>query len=129
MDLYENAYRPNENEAYMNPNQLKYFYNKLTAMQIRLSEKLRETLMELREKESRQSDVLDRSDAIMTRTLKLRTCQHYQGLIEQHESALRRIREGTYGYCVMTGQEIGLDRLEALPYACLSIEAQVRREH
>ncbi|MFP4348480.1 MAG: TraR/DksA family transcriptional regulator [Thermodesulfobacteriota bacterium] len=124
MALFKFNYRPAESETYMNPQQLNYFREKLLRRQARLTRKLKETMQEIRDQDFREADLFDRSDDSVFRDRKLRNCEHYRNLINQNEMALRRIEDGTFGYCRITGEEIGLKRLEALPHALLSVEAQ-----
>ena len=49
-------------------------------------------------------------------------------MITQIEAAMRRIDEGEYGYCEVTGEPISLARLEARPIATMTVEAQERHE-
>ncbi|WP_373499745.1 TraR/DksA family transcriptional regulator [Desulfococcus sp.] len=117
-------YRPIDDEPYMNARQLRYFRQKLLDMQARIHDKIRETLHEIRERETRETDIIDRSDLETLWEMKLRACRHYRRTIEQLTAALARIDDGTYGYCRMTGDEIGLRRLEIVPHASLSLDAQ-----
>ncbi len=124
MALFELNYRPTESEPYMNPRQLTYFREKLLRRQAQLTQKLKEIMNEIREKDFREADLCDRSDDNAFKERKLQDCEHYRALISQNDSALRRIEEGTFGYCRITGEEIGIKRLEALPHALLSVDAQ-----
>jgi len=81
-------------------------------------------MQEIRDQDFREAYLCDRSDDSVFRDRKLQDCEHYRNLINQNESALRRIEDGTFGYCRITGEEIGLKRLEALPHALLSMDAQ-----
>jgi DnaK suppressor protein len=124
MAFFQFHYRPTESEPYMNSKQLDYFREKLMRRQTRLTQKLKETMQEIRDQDFREADLFDRSDDSVFRDRKLQNCEHYRNLINQNEMALRRIEDGTFGYCRITGEEIGLKRLEALPHALLSVEAQ-----
>ncbi len=93
-------------------------------MNMRISEILRE----IREREVRETDLIDRSDLETIRDMKLKSCRHYRETIEQLSAALRRIDDGSYGYCSITGDEIGLKRLEVIPHATLSLDAQAMAE-
>jgi DnaK suppressor protein len=73
-------------------------------------------------------DVVDRASAESDKALELRTRDRQRKLISKIDSALRRIGDGTYGFCEATGEPIGLRRLEARPTATLSLEAQERHE-
>ncbi len=121
-------YRPSETEPYMNPQQLMYYRMKLLHMLTQVESKLKDVRRELAEKESRPADLLDYSDLNAFRETKLRACHEYRLLVGKCRSALRRIDEGTYGYCAETGEEIGLRRLETLPYTQLSVDAQQMME-
>lgn len=117
-------YRPSESEPYMNPRQLMYYRLKLLNMLARIETKLKDTRRELAEKESRPADLLDYSDLNADREMKINACYEYREMAVKVRSALRRIDEGTYGYCQETGEEIGLRRLETLPHTPLSVDAQ-----
>lgn len=127
-DYGDAVYRPCEGEPYMNARQLRYFRQKLLEMQARIHEKMKEILREIRERDTWETDLIDRSDLEASREMKLKACRRYRESIERLTAALARIDEGTYGYCRMTGEEIGLRRLEILPYASLSIDAQEMAE-
>lgn len=113
-----------ETEPYMNSKQLTHFRNRILETKASLQRKLKETLDELREHKVRETEILDRSDANTFRDMKVAACQRYRTLIEQHDAALARMDDGTFGYCQLTGEEIGLERLELIPYARLSVDAQ-----
>lgn len=124
MYVEDAAYRPAEEEPYMNPRQLLYFRRKLLDMQARIQNKIQETLQEIRNREARETDFIDRCDLETLWEMKLKACRHYRRMNEHLATALARIENGTYGYCRMTGEEIGLRRLEIVPHASLSLEAQ-----
>jgi DnaK suppressor protein len=117
-------YSPSEGEPYMNPAQLEYFKQKLIRWRDRLLRESGETLEELRENSTREIDFLDQGTRETDMTLKLRTRDRYRKLILKIDEALERMKDGTYGYCEETGEEIGIKRLEARPVATLSLEAQ-----
>jgi DnaK suppressor protein len=122
-------YRPSEDEEYMNPRQLAYFRNKLEAWRQELMEEAQKTLDELRDESHKDvGDEADRASRESDHALELRTRDRYRKLTSKINSALKRIDDGTYGYCEETGEPIGLKRLEARPIATLSVEAQERRE-
>ncbi len=127
LELPEN-YRPSPDETYMNPQQLAYFRNKLQAWRQDLVEESQETLSHLREEEHSVGDEVDRANRENETGLELRTRDRYRKLLNKIDAALRRIEDGSYGYCEDTGEEIGLGRLEARPVATLTVEAQERRE-
>ena len=73
-------------------------------------------------------DIADRASEETDRALELRTRDRQRKLIAKIDSALRRIEEGEYGYCEVTGEPISLKRLDARPIATMSLEAQERHE-
>jgi DnaK suppressor protein len=122
------GYRPSEDEPFMNRRQKEYFRRKLLAWREELLRESTETLQHLQEDSSAAPDMTDRASAETERALELRTRDRERKLIGKIDAALRRIEDGTYGYCEETGEPIGLPRLEARPIATLSIEAQERHE-
>ena len=122
-------YRPTEKEPFMNPKQQEYFRCKLLNWRIELLKESEETLETLQQEGGAQEpDLADRASTEMERSLELRTRDRARKLISKIDAAIKRIEEGTYGYCEETGEPISLKRLEARPIATLSIEAQERHE-
>lgn len=121
-------YRPNEDEEFMNPLQREYFRQKLLSWRSELLHESTETLSHLQEESLSEPDIADRASLETDRALELRTRDRERKLISKIDEALRRIEEGTYGYCEETSEPISLRRLEARPIATLSIEAQERHE-
>ena len=122
------GYRPSEDEPFMNPHQLEYFRQKLLSWRTELIDESQQTLAHLKESLPVSADLADRAMIESERAVELRTRDRERKLIAKIDAALKRIDEGTYGYCEMTGQPIGLKRLEARPIATLGIEAQERHE-
>jgi DnaK suppressor protein len=122
------GYRPSEAEPFMNPKQLEYFRQKLLTWRTELLEDSSITLRNLQADSANVPDVADRASFETGRSIELRTRDRERKLIAKIDSALERIKEGTYGYCEETEEPIGLGRLEARPIATLSIEAQERHE-
>lgn len=122
------AYRPRDDEPFMNDQQLKYFRNKLLAWREDILRESRETLGHLQAETENHPDVADRASSETDRSLELRTRDRQRKLINKIDSAVRRIDDGSYGYCEDTGEPIGLARLDARPIATLSLEAQERHE-
>eukprot|EP01037_Dinobryon_pediforme_P011202 gene11202-11284_t len=75
-----------------------------------------------------EPDVIDVACNVVNQAIELRTRDRERKLINKIDEALRRIENGTYGYCEETGEPISLRRLEARPIATLSLEAQERHE-
>jgi len=121
-------YRPRDDEPFMNPMQQEYFRQKLLAWKADLLRESNETLSHLQEESLSEPDIADRATKETDRALELRTRDRERKLISKIDEAMRRIENGTYGYCEETGEPIGLKRLEARPIATLSLEAQERHE-
>ena len=121
-------YRPAEDEPFMNDRQLEYFRRKLIIWKQELLGQSAETLGNLTESGRNVPDLADRASEETDRALELRTRDRQRKLISKIDDALRRIEDGSYGYCEDTGEPIGLGRLEARPTATLSVEAQERHE-
>ena len=124
----EEAYRPTDDEPFMNERQLKYFRQKLLDWKEDILRESRETLSNLQAETENHPDLVDRASSESDRALELRTRDRQRKLIAKIDDALRRIEDGSYGYCEDTGEPIGLARLEARPTATLSVEAQEAHE-
>ena len=124
----EKAYRPSEDEEFMNERQLEYFKQKLLDWKDDILRESRETLSHLQTETENHPDLADRASSETDRALELRTRDRQRKLISKIDDALRRIEDGSYGYCEETGEPIALKRLDARPIATLSIEAQERHE-
>jgi len=121
-------YRPSEDESFMNQKQLGYFRRKLLAWKEEILRESRETVVHLQSETENHPDLADRATSETDRALELRTRDRQRKLISKIDEALRRIDEGSYGYCEETGEPIGIARLDARPIATLSLEAQERHE-
>ena len=121
-------YKPTEKEDYMNKDQLQYFREKLVKWREELIAESQETIASLKEENWREPDLSDRASLETEAGVELRTRNRYLKLIGKIDAALRRIEDGTYGYCEETGEPIGIKRLEARPIATMTIEAQERHE-
>jgi DnaK suppressor protein len=121
-------YRPSDSETFMNPKQMAYFRAKLVAWKDEILRESHDTLVTLQNESLREPDVTDRASSETDWSLELRTRDRQRKLIAKIEAAIRRIEEGEYGYCEVTGEPISLARLEARPIATMTIEAQERHE-
>ncbi len=121
-------YRPAEDEPFMNDRQLEYFRRKLEAWKAEILDDGKSTIENLQEGARNIPDVADRASEETDRALELRTRDRQRKLVAKIDQALRRIEEGEYGYCQVTGEPISLKRLDARPIATMSLEAQERHE-
>ena len=121
-------YEPNEKEKFMNHKQLNYFKNKLEVWKNELLKESNSTLENLKGESLNKPDIADRASLESEKTLELRTRDRARKLISKINKALKKIDEGTYGYCEETMEPIGIERLKARPIATLSIEAQEKHE-
>lgn len=121
-------YVPSETEEFMNPRQRAYFRSKLVAWRNEILREARETLDHLAEESANHPDLADRASSETDRAIELRARDRQRKLISKIDAALKRIEDGTYGYCEETGDPIGLARLDARPIATLSLEAQETHE-
>jgi RNA polymerase-binding transcription factor len=121
-------YRPAEDEPFMNDRQLEYFRRKLLNWKQDLLAESRDTIEGLQDNTRNIPDVADRASEETDRALELRTRDRQRKLVSKIDSAIRRIDEGEYGYCEVTGEPISLKRLDARPNATMSLEAQERHE-
>ncbi|MAD95259.1 MAG: RNA polymerase-binding protein DksA [Rhodobacteraceae bacterium] len=126
--ILDTDYRPAEDETFMNDRQTEYFRRKLNAWKTDLMSDSKETIEGMQEGARNIPDVADRASEETDRALELRTRDRARKLVAKIESALRRIEDGSYGYCEDTGEPISLKRLDARPIATLSLEAQERHE-
>ena len=121
-------YRPTDKEPFMNERQREYFRTKLLIWKEEILKEAKETLAHLQEENQNHPDIADRASSETDRAIELRARDRQRKLISKIDDALRRIEDGSYGYCEETGEPIGLRRLEARPIATLSLEAQERHE-
>jgi len=123
------GYKPTSKEPYMNAFQMEYFRQRLHAWRADLVEESKQTIENLKEEVRDVGDEAERATRETENSLELRTRDRYRKLIGKIDDALKRIDDGIYGYCVDTGDEIGLERLEARLTAERTIDAQERWEH
>lgn len=121
-------YRPSENEEFMCANQKAYFLCKLKDWKEAIIEEARQTMAQLQVESLREPDLADRASSETDWAIELRTRDRQRKLIAKIDAAVRRLYEGEYGYCEVTGEPISLARLEARPIATMTLEAQERHE-
>lgn len=121
-------YRPVEGKSFMNDRQLEFFRRKLVNWKNDLMSDSKETIEGLQDNTRNIPDIADRASEETDRALELRTRDRQRKLVSKIDAALRRIDEGEYGYCEMTGEPISLKRLDARPIATMTLEAQESHE-
>jgi DnaK suppressor protein len=121
-------YIPSDTEEFMNDRQLHYFELQLLKWRNDILEESRGTLNNLQDGPIREPDLNDRASSETDWGIELRTRDRQRKLIAKIDAALRRIKEGEYGYCQVTGEPISLARLRARPIATMTLEAQERHE-
>lgn len=115
-------------EPYMSQRQLAHFRERLESWREELTELTRETLEQLRERKQDVGDEADSSSFLEMQDIEIRTRERYRKLVVKIDQALARIKDGNYGYCELTGEPIGLERLNARPIANLCLHAQEIKE-
>jgi DnaK suppressor protein len=121
-------YRPTEDEPFMGPRQIEYFRKKLVDWKDSIQREAQDTLTTLQNEPLREPDITDRASSETDWSIELRTRDRQRKLVSKIEAALRRIEDGEYGYCEVSGEPISLGRLEARPIATMTVEAQERHE-
>ena len=126
--ILPDSYLPAEDEQFMNDRQTEYFRRKLINWKNEILSENKETIEGLQGGGRNIPDIADRASEETDRALELRTRDRQRKLVSKIDSALRRIEEGEYGYCDVTGDPISLRRLDARPIATMTLEAQERHE-
>lgn len=121
-------YQPAEDEPFMNERQVEYFRRKLTDWKADLLDDSKNTIEGLQDGTRNIPDVADRASEETDRALELRTRDRQRKLVGKIDAALRRVDEGEFGYCIVTGDPISLKRLDARPIATMSLESQEKHE-
>lgn len=121
-------YRPSDEEEFMCDRQRAYFLGKLKDWKEAIVEESRATMAQLQIDSLREPDIADRASSETDWSIELRTRDRQRKLISKIDSAVRRLYEGEYGYCEVTGDPISLARLEARPIATMTLEAQEKHE-
>ena len=121
-------YKPTQKEKFMNAKMKEYFRQKLVNWKNELLKESSQTLNNLQNENEAKPDITDRASEEIDRSFELRTRDRERKLINKIDAALKRIEDGSYGYCDETGEPISIKRLEARPVATLSLEAQEMHE-
>jgi len=122
------TYELKEDDLFMCKAQLTYFRLKLEKWRSEVMSDSEKTRQNLQKNNTPEADLADRASTETERSIELRTRDRQRKLLSKINGALARIKEGSYGYCIETGEPIGLKRLDARPIALLSIQAQERHE-
>jgi DnaK suppressor protein len=122
------GYQPSDDEEFMSDRQRAYFLSKLKAWKEAIIEESRATMAQLQVDSLREPDIADRASSETDWSIELRTRDRQRKLIAKIDSAIRRLYDGEYGYCEVTGEPISLARLEARPIATMTLEAQEKHE-
>lgn len=128
LEMLDDDYRPSDDEEFMSSRQLEYFRKLLLNWKKSIHDEAEQVLAQLQDEPMREPDIADRASSETDWSIELRTRDRQRKLIAKIDSALRRIDEGEYGYCEVTGEPISLGRLQARPIATMTIEAQERHE-
>jgi DnaK suppressor protein len=126
--ILSEAYRPSDEEEFMCARQRAYFLRKLKSWKEAIVGESRQTMAQLQVDSLKEPDLADRASSETDWAIELRTRDRQRKLIAKIDSAIRRLYEGEYGYCEVTGEPISLARLEARPIATMTLEAQERHE-
>ena len=126
--LLSDTYRPTDSEEFMCAEQRAYFLRKLKDWKESIIEESRATMAQLQVDSLREPDIADRASSETDWSIELRTRDRQRKLIAKIDAAIRRLYEGEYGYCEVTGDPIGLKRLIARPVATMTVEAQEAHE-
>jgi DnaK suppressor protein len=121
-------YVTRKGEEYMSKEQLEHFRFILSSWKQDLMQEVDRTMLHMKDEAANFPDPNDRATQESEFSLELRTRDRERKLIRKIDEAIKRVEDGSYGYCLETGEEIGVKRLEARPVATLTIEAQERRE-
>lgn len=122
------GYRPSEEEEFMCARHKAYFLRKLRDWKEAIIEEARQTMAQLQIDSLREPDLADRASSETDWSIELRTRDRQRKLIAKIDAAVRRLYDGEYGYCEVTGEPISLARLEARPIATMTLEAQEKHE-
>jgi DnaK suppressor protein len=121
-------YTPSEDQEYMGERQLNYFRVLLLEWKKSILSASETTLQSLQDGPIREPDLNDRASSETDWGIELRTRDRQRKLIAKIDAALRRIDEGEYGWCEVSGEPIGINRLIARPIATMTVEAQQAHE-
>lgn len=125
------GYKPSSKEKFMNENQLEYFRLKLEDLKEEILKRTNKNLEVVKNstvEQSAPSDEGDKANNEISRQMNLKMADKQRKLLKRVEAALSRIEKGTYGYCIKTGEQIPIERLDAKPDATMTVEAQTESD-
>ena len=123
------TYIPKEKEKYMCAKHLEFFKQKLSEWKKDLKRTNSEAMFNASmDDNSSSADIVDQASSYTEKNVEMRAINRQIKLISKIDSALKRIKDESYGFCEETGEPIGLKRLMARPVATLSIAAQEKHE-
>ena len=122
------TYVPNLKEKYMCEKHKVYFKRKLLDWKTEIIRANNEALNNSFDDNSASADIVDQASSYTEKNVEMRAINRQIKLISKIEQAVKKIKDGTYGFCEETGEPIGIKRLIARPIATLSIEAQEKHE-
>ena len=126
--ILADGYRPSDGEEFMCDSQRAYFLRKLKQWKEAIIEESRATMAQLQVDSLREPDLADRASSETDWSIELRTRDRQRKLIAKIDAAIRRLYDGEYGYCEVSGEPISLARLECRPIATMTLEAQEKHE-
>jgi DnaK suppressor protein len=129
MEAERETFSPTFDETFMNDRQREHFRRRLLAWKTAILEESKKSIERLQADNFKCSDDVDRAASVADKIVEMHERDRERKLVGKIDAALRRIEDGTYGYCEQTGDPISLERLEARPIATLSIAAQKLHEH
>ena len=122
-------YIPNAKEKYMCTKHKKFFAQKLLLWRKEIVKSNNDNIvLNNLDDNISSADIVDQASSYTEKTVEMRASNRRRKLINKIDQALKKIKDGTYGYCEETGEPIGLKRLIARPIATLSIQAQEKHE-
>lgn len=131
--VLDSKYKPKKNEPYMCPEHLAFFYNILKEQQNEILQERESVLNDVRLAEKNETagvgDDQDQASAEQELTMNLRMSERNENLLQKINAALDRIETGTFGYSIISGEEIGIQRMIARPLATMTVEEQEEYEH
>jgi len=122
-------YVPNQKEKYMCKKHKVFFKQKLMDWKVEINKSNNQVLYNGEPNDnSTSADVVDQASSYTEKNVEMKTVNRQIKLISKIDSAIKKIKDGTYGYCEETGEPIGIKRLIARPIATLCIAAQEKHE-